>query len=194
MARAGVSLDPTKRQRMPKPGGPGKLLSKEHFLRWMLEFARKNGIHLQFDGAERGSETHDGAYFKLAPGGDELADFAFRAKDINGSLWMMAGSYNGVAVAAIEIGNSATGYGYIKAEWDISDVEAGYVMSVPPVTSVTFHTAASVPADSGGTGTFYVPLIQFAAGVVLGQIRSSAISAVVCDSGAGNGSAQHNIL
>lgn len=186
MSRAKADLTP--KVRIARPGGLPVLLTIEAYMRSITEVVRQLGGSIEFEGAERATETPDGVRFKITPGG-ATDDHAWRCKSIDGDFTMLGGAYNGEEIAPTVLGDGS-GWAYIVANWDLT-FASGY-LTVATLTSASVSTAAAVPADSPGSGTFHVPLVQFASRRVLSQAATRSISATVCH--LSEDTAQHTIL
>ena len=155
----------------------------------LSSMAKQMGWRLHFDGADMVQKTPDGLLVKIKPGGDDNVTSPWQCYNISGSLWCGGGSYNSTPIPATNLG-TGTGWAYLRATWNVSDVEDGYLLSAS-LTSVGFFIGSSVPGDLPLSGQFSIPIVQFAEGKVVGVHRNSSISARVCDDGSGSGRGVH---
>lgn len=152
--------------------------------------AKQMGWRLHFDGADMVKKTPDGLLVKIKPGGDDNVTFPWQCYIIENELWCGGGSYRSTAIGATNLG-SGSGWAYLKATWNVSDTEDGYLLSAT-LTSVIMQTGGSVPSSVPSSGIWYIPIVQFSANKVLGQHRNSSIDARVCDDGSGNARGAHS--
>lgn len=175
-----------------RPSGPGRLLSKEAFIRTMMEVMRKLGIRMTFDGADEVRETKDGLQVKITSGAAAVITHPWQFSRLNpgGTFGISGGSYGIEHVDGIADLGTGSGYVYLVASWDL-DVVTGEVLSAS-LNSVSMASGSSIPSSNPYSGLFYIPLGAFNAGVVVAQDRTASIDPLVCDDGSGAGRAEHH--
>lgn len=155
----------------------------------LKELVGKLGFRLEIDGAEEMSQTGDGLYVKL--GNQGTVNHPWKGVIISGGLAVLGGYCNDIAVAGTTIG-AGNGFAYLRVNFAL-DEEDGFVYTAT-LTGATLGSASSVPGDSPGSGTFYIPLFQYEGVRVISQSATRHMRVAACDDGSGDGKVLLNVL
>lgn len=159
--------------------------------RVLKQLAAALGVRISIDGAEESRAGDGDVYFRVQPGGAASGLHPWKAHVVEDVLVMAGGVYNGWAVEQQELAGS--GWAYLVVTWDVSDTDDGWLLSAT-LDDVEFTIGPEVPPANPGSGTWYVPLVQFDGLEVLSQAETASFSATVCDDGSGSGLGAHIIL